>query len=64
MKKLNQWFNSLPARRQKQILLLFALTFALLLILTLGYNQITIKTGYVPQHIGHNTDTLTKKQRR
>lgn len=64
MKKLNKWFNSLPASRQKQILLLFGVTFALLLILTLGYNQITIKPGYVPQHIGHNTDTLTKKQRR
>jgi hypothetical protein len=64
MKKLNYWFNSLPVSRQKQMLLLFAATFALLLILTLGYNQITIKPGYVPQHIGHNTDTLTKKQRR
>jgi hypothetical protein len=62
MKKLNHWFNSLTAARQKQILLLFALTFALLLILTLGYNQITIKSGYVPRHIGHTTDILTKKQ--
>jgi hypothetical protein len=62
MKKLNNWFNSLPASRQKQVLLLFSATFALLLIMTLGYNQITIKTGYVPRHIGHNIDTLTKKQ--
>ena len=64
MKKMNHWFNSLPARRQKQILLLFAVMFALLLILTLDYNQITIKTGYVPQHIGRTMDTLTKKQSR
>jgi hypothetical protein len=62
MKKLNHWFNSLPATRQKQLLLLFAVTFASLLILTLGYNQITLKTGYVPQHIGRTTDTLIKKQ--
>jgi len=64
MKKFNQYFNSLSPARQRQAILLFAVCFALLLVWSLGYNKITIKTGYVPQHIGHNTDTLTKKQRR
>jgi len=63
MKKLNQYFNRLSPARQKLHLLLFAAVFALLLALSLGYNKISIKTGYVPQHIGHNTDTLTKKQK-
>jgi len=64
MKKLHQYFNSLSPARQKQVLLLFVICFALLLSWSLCYNKISINNGYVPQHIGHNTDTLTKKQRR
>ena len=56
--------RSLSPARKKLYLLLFVAVFALLLALSLGYNKISIKTGYVPQHIGQNTDTLTKKQRR
>lgn len=64
MKKLNHWFNSVPATRQKLFLLFFAAVFALLLALSLGQNKIGFNNGYVPQHIGRTTDTLTKKQRR
>jgi len=64
MKKFNQYFNRLSPSQQKIHLLLFAAVFALLLALSLGYNKISIKTGYVPQHIGHTLDSLTKKQKR
>lgn len=64
MKKFNQWFNQLPATRQKQAISLFMTVFALLLCLSLRHNPITIKHGDVPQHIGRNTDSLTLKKRK
>jgi hypothetical protein len=62
MKKLNQWFNSLPGERQKLVLIGFCMLFALTLIITINHNQVTIKPMYIPAHIGRTTDSLTHKK--
>jgi hypothetical protein len=62
MKKFSEWFNNLSPVRQKCTLVLFCLTFMLLLIMSLNSNKVTIKPGYVPQHIGRTTDSLTLKK--
>jgi hypothetical protein len=63
MKKLNQYFNHLPAARQRQTVIVFAITFALLLTWAIRSNPFSIKSGYVPQHIGHYPGSLTKKEK-
>lgn len=63
MNKLNRYFNELTPKRQRQILIGFVIAFALLLLWSLGYNQINIKPGYAPKYIGRTTDSLTLKNR-
>jgi len=62
MKKFTKWFNSLSHSRQRQAAILFAFIFLLLLAASLAYNKVTIKPGYVPQHIGRTNDSLTTKK--
>ena len=50
-------------KNRKLWLLLAALLYASLLVLTLSHNDISLKPGYVPQHIGHMLDSLTKKEK-
>lgn len=50
-------------KKKKLWLLLAAVLYALSLLLTLGHNTISLKPGYVPRHIGHTLDSLTKKEK-
>lgn len=67
MKKFQQWFNGLSNRRKKKALAIFCLVFAVLLILSIRYQQISLHTGNITQPRIH-TDTLNtnnmEKQRR
>jgi len=62
MKKLNQYFNGLTPAGQRQFLIGFVIVFSLLLVWSLGYNQLNIKPGYAPKYIGRTTDSLTLKK--
>jgi hypothetical protein len=50
-------------KKKKLWLLLAVLLYALALIFSLSHNGISLKPGYVPQHIGHTLDSLTKKEK-
>jgi len=62
VKKLSLYFNALAPVRQGQILITFMILFTLLLIWSLGHNQIDIRPGYTPKYIGHTNDSLTLKK--
>jgi len=62
MKKLQQYFNAMSVARQKKCVILFTIAFALLLAVSLGYNKVIIKPGYVPVHIGRTSDSLNVKK--
>jgi|GEM_PF-3846586 len=49
MKRFQDWFNGLPVRQQKQVLILFCLLFGALLMLSLRYQQMRLNTGSILQ---------------
>jgi len=63
MKKLVIFLNGLAPAQQRRLLVITGAIFALLLVASLSYNPISIKSGYAPSHIGRATDTLTKQIR-
>ncbi|MGY3211897.1 hypothetical protein [Mucilaginibacter sp. HD30] len=57
MKKFQQWFNQLRPAQQKRMLVMFCLLFLILLLLSIGYQQMRLDTGTIAQP-RFKTDTI------